>query len=42
MTDARWQTFHQTMAAQGLYPKTMDYKKAYDLRFIRRAVQNFE
>jgi NitT/TauT family transport system substrate-binding protein len=42
MTDKRWQTFYDTMAAQGLYPKGMDYRKAYDLSFIRRAVQNFQ
>ena len=34
MTDARWKTFFDTMASEGLYPKTLDYKKAYDLRFV--------
>jgi NitT/TauT family transport system substrate-binding protein len=42
MTDKRWQTFYETMVAEGLYPKGMDYKKAYELRFIRNTVQNFQ
>jgi NitT/TauT family transport system substrate-binding protein len=42
MTDSRWKTFYDTMAAEGLYPRGMDYKKAYDLSFIRATVQNFE
>ena len=33
MTDARWKTFFDTMSSEGLYPKNLDYKKAYDLRF---------
>ncbi|SRR5579885_123776 len=34
MTDARWKTFFDTMAGEGLYAKTLDYRKAYDLRFV--------
>ena len=34
MTDARWKTFFDTMASEGLYPKTLDYKKAYTLKFL--------
>jgi NitT/TauT family transport system substrate-binding protein len=34
MTDARWKTFFDTMSSEGLYPKGMDYRKAYDLRFV--------
>lgn len=34
MTDARWRTFYEAAAAVGLYPKGMDYKKAYTLRFV--------
>jgi hypothetical protein len=30
------------MSAQGLYPKTLDYRKAYDLSFMRNAPQYFE
>jgi len=36
MTDARWKTFFGTMSSEGLYPKTLDYKKAYTLRFVKR------
>jgi NitT/TauT family transport system substrate-binding protein len=33
MTDARWKTFFETMSGEGLYPKTLPYRGAYDLRF---------
>jgi NitT/TauT family transport system substrate-binding protein len=33
MSDARWKTFYDTMTSEGLYPKSMDYRKAFDLRF---------
>ena len=42
MTAARWKDFYQTMAGQGLYPKGLDYTKAFDLRFMRRTPQNFQ
>ncbi len=42
MTDKRWKQFYDVMAAQGLYPKGMDYTKAYDLRFQRHTLQNFQ
>jgi NitT/TauT family transport system substrate-binding protein len=42
MTDARWKTFFDTMSSEGLYPKTLPYKDAYDLRFIHNTPQNFE
>ncbi len=42
MTEKRWKTFYDTMAAQGLYPKGLDYKKAYDLSFLRATFQNFQ
>ena len=42
MTDKRWGQFYQTMASQGLYPKGLDYTKAYDLRFQRHTFQNFQ
>jgi NitT/TauT family transport system substrate-binding protein len=38
MTDARWKEFYDTMAAAGLYPAGMDYKKAYTLQFIDKKV----
>ena len=34
MTDARWKTFFDTMASEGLYSKTLPYRNAYDLRFV--------
>ncbi|HEY1258483.1 MAG TPA: ABC transporter substrate-binding protein [Stellaceae bacterium] len=38
MTDARWRDFFDTMAAAGVYPKNMDYKKAYTLKFVDKKV----
>ena len=34
MTNARWKAFYQAAAAAGLYPKNLDYRKAYTLRFV--------
>ena len=34
MTDARWKAFFDVASAQGVYPKTMDYKQAYTLQFV--------
>jgi NitT/TauT family transport system substrate-binding protein len=34
MIDARWQEVFDTAVAEGLYPKTMDYKRAYTLQFV--------
>ncbi|HTP77140.1 MAG TPA: ABC transporter substrate-binding protein [Rhizomicrobium sp.] len=42
MTDAKWKTFFDTMTAVGLYPKTLPYKNAYDLRFMHGVPQNFQ
>lgn len=36
MTDARWQDFFKLMSAQGLYPASMDYRKAYTLQFVNQ------
>jgi NitT/TauT family transport system substrate-binding protein len=33
MSDARWQAFFDVAAAQGVYPKTLDPRKAYTLAF---------
>lgn len=41
MTDVQWKLFYDTMAAEGLYPKGLDYKKAYDLRFVRATLQKY-
>jgi NitT/TauT family transport system substrate-binding protein len=35
MTNAKWQLFFDTMSADGLYPPTLPYRQAYDLRFIK-------
>ena len=34
MTDARWKEFFDFASTAGLYAKDLDYKKAYDLRFV--------
>jgi len=34
MTDARWKSFFDLMAANGVFDKTLDYKKAYTLAFV--------
>ena len=34
MTNARWQTFFDMAAGQGVYPKTLDYRRAYTLQFL--------
>ncbi|MFL5296132.1 MAG: ABC transporter substrate-binding protein [Phenylobacterium sp.] len=34
MTDARWKEFFDMAASQGVYPKTLDYHRAYTLQFV--------
>ncbi|MFI4964929.1 MAG: ABC transporter substrate-binding protein [Caulobacterales bacterium] len=34
MTDARWKAFFDMASATGVYPKTLDFKKAYTLQFV--------
>ena len=34
MTDERWKAFFDAASAQGVYPKTLDYKAAYRLDFL--------
>ncbi|HUJ03412.1 MAG TPA: ABC transporter substrate-binding protein [Rhizomicrobium sp.] len=34
MSDAKWKLFFDTMSGEGLYPKTLDYRKAYTLKFV--------
>lgn len=36
MTDARWRTFFDMAAGQGVYPRTLDYKRAYTLQFVTK------
>jgi NitT/TauT family transport system substrate-binding protein len=38
MTDARWAGFLASMAAEGLYPKDLDVKRAYTLQFVNKKV----
>lgn len=39
MTDERWKAFFDVMAADGLYPRNMDYKKAYTTAFIEKGAR---
>jgi NitT/TauT family transport system substrate-binding protein len=34
MTDARWKTFVDMAVSEGVYPKTLDPKRAYTLQFL--------
>ena len=36
MTDARWKSFFDQMAATGLYDKNMNYRAAYTLQFVNK------
>lgn len=38
MTDTRWKTFFDTMASEGLYAKSLPYRNAYDLRFVKNGI----
>lgn len=42
MTEVQWKNFYDTMSGLGLYPKGLDYTKAYDLSFMRATWQNFQ
>jgi len=42
MTDRQWKIFYDTMRAEGLYPAGLDYRKAFDLRFVRSTLQKFQ
>jgi NitT/TauT family transport system substrate-binding protein len=35
MTDDRWGQFFQIASSQGVYPKDLDYRRAYTLRFVQ-------
>ena len=39
MSDARWAEFFQVASEEGVYPKTLDYKKAYTLQFVTPAAK---
>ena len=34
MTDARWAEFFQIASEQGVYPKDLDWRRAYTLHFV--------
>ena len=34
MTEARWREFFQTMANAGIYPKDLEFHKAFTLQFV--------
>ncbi len=38
MTDARWKQVFEIMADGGVFPKDMDYKKAYTLDFVNKKI----
>lgn len=38
MTDARWEAFYRETSTLGMYPKGVDYRRAYTLRFVDRGV----
>jgi NitT/TauT family transport system substrate-binding protein len=38
MTEARWQDFFDTMSEAGVYPRDLDYRKAFTLRFVDKKV----
>ncbi len=37
MTDARWAAFFQVASKIGVYPRTLDYRRAYTLQFVPAA-----
>ncbi|WP_332767301.1 ABC transporter substrate-binding protein [Phenylobacterium sp.] len=39
MTDARWAEFFEVASSQGVYPKDMDFKRAYTLQFVAPAAK---
>lgn len=38
MTEARWRAFFEVMAADGLYPSSMDFHQAYTAAFVGKGV----
>jgi len=38
MTEARWQAFFDTMAGAGVYPKELEFRKAFTLKFVDKKV----
>lgn len=42
MTDARWQSFFNTMSEAGVFDPTVDFKQAYTLKFINKGVAAYQ
>ncbi|MEO0757505.1 MAG: ABC transporter substrate-binding protein [Cyanobacteria bacterium J06648_16] len=42
MTDARWQSFFETMAEAGVFDKSIDYTKAYTLEFVNKGTDYYQ
>lgn len=42
MTDARWKSFFDTMVAENIFPKDLDYKQAYTLQFVNKGVDAYK
>jgi NitT/TauT family transport system substrate-binding protein len=40
MSDAQWKTFFDTMAAEKLYPASLDWRKAYTLAFVQGLIND--
>jgi NitT/TauT family transport system substrate-binding protein len=38
MTDRRWKSFYETMTDAGVFPKGLDWAKAYSLEFVNKGV----
>jgi len=38
MTDARWKSFYDEMAKEGVYPAGLDSRRAYTLQFVNRGL----
>lgn len=38
MSEERWKAFHDVMSKQGVYQADLDYKKAYTMQFVNKAV----
>jgi len=42
MTDDRWKSFFEAMAAEGIFKKTTDYKQAYTLQFVNKGTAAYK
>jgi NitT/TauT family transport system substrate-binding protein len=42
MTEERWKSLFDTMAAQGVFKKDTDYKKAFTLKFVNKGIAAYK